>query len=155
MTQPPPRAAVHALIPYAHVADVERSLGFYERLGFARGDLVVGSQGRPVWGSLHRGAARLFVALASGPIDPEIQAVLFYLHCDDVRALREHLLATGSLDAGDFAVHVTHGPYERAQALRSPTGAVFTVVERPYMQGGELRVHDPDGYCLLIGQPGP
>jgi hypothetical protein len=30
--------------------------------------------------------------------------------------------------------------------------AVFEIVPRFYMPAGELRIHDPDGYCLLVGQ---
>jgi catechol 2,3-dioxygenase-like lactoylglutathione lyase family enzyme len=150
----PDRAAIQSLVPYAHVADVERSLAFYERLGFARGDVVKGSSGTPVWGSLHRGGAHLFVALATEPIDPRAQAVLFYAHTADVRALREHLLACGAKDGGEFAASAGHGPYVRAMEPPSAEGVVFSIVARPYMPGGELRVHDPDGYCLLIGQPG-
>ena len=30
--------------------------------------------------------------------------------------------------------------------------AIFSLTRPFYMPNGEVRVHDPDGYCLLIGQ---
>ena len=117
--------AVHDLVPYAHVSDVARSIAFYRRLGLE----VVGTvdyRGQLGWARLRSGEAQLMVALASGPIDPDQQAVLFYLYANDVAALREQLLADG-IDVGGVG-HPDHMP------------------------AGEIRVHDPDGYGLLIGQ---
>jgi hypothetical protein len=56
------------------------------------------------------------------------QAVLFYLYSPELIALREHLLASGV----------------KAATIKYPE----------YMPKGEIRVDDPDGYCLLIGQAG-
>jgi hypothetical protein len=56
------------------------------------------------------------------------QAVLFYLYTDDLIALREVLLASG------VAVSEISYPF--------------------YMEKGEIRLEDPDGYVLLIGQIG-
>jgi len=36
-----PADAVSDLVPFAHVADVDRSVAFYERLGFEAADAVV------------------------------------------------------------------------------------------------------------------
>lgn len=69
------------------------------------------------------------LAQADGPVDPAVQAILFYLYADDVAALREHLKRN--------SVEVSE-------------------VSRPfYMPEGEIRLTDPDGYVLLIGQPNP
>jgi hypothetical protein len=54
--------------------------------------------------------------------------VLFYLYSPNVVTLREHLRAEG--------VHVSSITYP------------------DYMPKGEVRVEDPDGYTLLIGQAG-
>ena len=116
---------VHALIPYAHVADVERAIGFYRVLGLE----VVGThehEGRLVWAHLARGEARLMLALADGPFDASQQSVLFYCWSDDLSGLRDALLAAG-VDAG-------------------------AIEPRFYMPGGELRLVDPDGYVVLVGQ---
>lgn len=67
-------------------------------------------------------------ALASEPVIAGQHAVLFYRYSPNLVALREHLLACGV----------------KVSAIRFPE----------YMPKGEIRVDDPDGYCLLIGQAG-
>jgi hypothetical protein len=52
--------------------------------------------------------------------------VLFYLYADDLRALRDSLLASG-VEAG-------------------------TIAYPEYLPAGECRVLDPDGYVLMIAQ---
>ena len=116
---------VRNLIPYVHVADVQRSIGFYERLGFEvqnKADF----EGKLGWAYLASADARIMLALATEPVDPAQQAVLFYLYTPDVVTLRERLLEHG-IEVGE----VTHPDY---------------------MPRGEIRVADPDGYVLLIGQ---
>lgn len=137
-----PRPAVHRLVPMAHVADVERSVRFYELLGFKVGNRMQ-EGGRTNWASVESDAASLMLAVASDPVKPEQQAILFYLYCPDVSAMRAHLLASGVSDGGKFC----GGP--------GPNGGrsvVFEATYPDYMPKGELRVADPDGYCLLIGQ---
>ena len=68
-----PADAVSDLVPFAHVTDVDRSVAFYERLGFEmRHDLV---EGRRIWAFLERGDARLMVAEADGAFDPDAQEI--------------------------------------------------------------------------------
>jgi hypothetical protein len=67
-------------------------------------------------------------ARASGPVDASQQAVLFYLYSPNLVALREHLISAGV--------------------------RVSPVTYPDYMPKGEVRVEDPDGYTLLIGQAG-
>lgn len=141
MTATPP--SVFALVPYAHVADVERSLAFYTLLGLARKSSHADAAGRTVWAMAEAAEARIMLALASGPIDSDQQAVLFYLYCADVAKLRCHLLAGGLRDGGAFGGHATP---------TDPRGVVFDLAFPFYMPAGQLRVHDPDGYVLLIGQ---
>jgi catechol 2,3-dioxygenase-like lactoylglutathione lyase family enzyme len=117
--------AVTGLVPYAHVADVERSIAFYWMLGFEVRETRP-HEGRLGWAFLQCGEARLMLAVATEPIEADAQAVLFYLYCRDVAALREQLLTQG-VEVGE----VTHPDH---------------------MPAGQIRVHDPDGYCLLIGQ---
>lgn len=143
-TPPKPCHAVHALVPYAHVGDVERSLAFYALLGLECRATFAGPGGRAVWAEAACAQARLMLALASGPVAAEYQAVLFYMHCGDVRSLRDHLLRSGLHDGGRFT------------GLPGPNGGrevVFVVMTPHYMPGGEIRIHDPDGYVLLVGQP--
>jgi hypothetical protein len=65
-------------------------------------------------------------ARASAPVIPSQQAVLFDLYSPDLVALREHLLVSNI--------------------------KVSPITYPDYMPKGEIRVEDPDGYCMLIGQ---
>lgn len=137
--------SVNDLVPMAHVLDVDRSIAFYEHLGFfARQRLA--PRGVAVWAMLESGKARLMLARASGPIPADQQALLLYLYTPDAAALRSHLLSRGLPDAGRF----TGAPL--AQTVNSGLAVVFDTAHPPHMPAGELRVHDPDGYVLLIGQ---
>jgi catechol 2,3-dioxygenase-like lactoylglutathione lyase family enzyme len=116
---------VSSLIPYVHVADVERSIAFYWMLGFEVADTRP-YDGHLGWAFLQCGDARLMLAHANAPIDSGAQAVLFYLWCRDVAEFRRELVAQG----------VEVGP----------------ITHPEHMPAGEIQVHDPDGYSLLIGQ---
>ncbi len=63
----------------------------------------------------------------------------------DLAALRAHLLASGVSDGGAFCGAPGPRPVRRV---------VFTITHPGYSPGGEFRLHDPDGYCILIGQSG-
>jgi hypothetical protein len=118
-------ADVSDLVPFVHVSDIERSIAFYERLGFdVQSTYKPG--GRLVSVALENATARLMLAQATAPIDPDAQAVLFYLYARDLAALRKRLLAFG-VSAGEIR-NVAPGP------------------ER------EMRVTDPDRYCLMIAE---
>lgn len=146
----PPHLRVVEQVPMAHVADVDRSARFYALLGFACESRFADAHGVTTWCALASGKARLFLARASGRVAAAEQAVLFYLYAPDVRGLRAHLLARGVADAGPI-------PWEGAREAGAPAPegpAAFEVVPRFYMPRGELRVHDPDGYVLLVGELG-
>lgn len=133
---------VTQLVPMAHVPDVERSIRFYALLGFTvRNRLRHDGQTRWAW--LDSGDAALMLAAADAPVDPAQQAILFYLYSRDVAGLRAHLLANGCFDGG---------PYCGAPGPDAGRCVVFEITHPGYMEKGELRVADPDGYCLLIGQ---
>jgi len=120
-------AVVNGIAPYVHVEDLARSMAFYELLGcrvigtFQRGGSIV-------WAHLDTGDGRLMLAKADGPIQPDQQAVLFYLYAPDVAALRERLVGEGI--------------------------AVGPIANPDHMVEGEIRLSDPDGYVLLVGQTG-
>lgn len=119
-------ARVTGLIPMAHVADVQRAVDFYQKLGMdVRGSLRNPS-GTLQWVHLSCGQGDLMLTRASAPVIPSQQAILFYLYSPDLIVLREHLLAAGV----------------KVSPLTYPE----------YMPKGEIRVEDPDGYVLLIGQ---
>jgi Glyoxalase-like domain len=116
---------VENLIPFVHVADIGRSIAFYEALGFG----VCETHplcGDPAWAQLESGSAQLMLAEADASIDPSQQVILFYLYSTDLPALRERLLAAG-VSAGEI-VDGSPGPRK------------------------EMRVADPDGYCLMVAQ---
>jgi catechol 2,3-dioxygenase-like lactoylglutathione lyase family enzyme len=116
---------VKRLIPFVRVVDVERSVAFYEHLGFEVED-VARYKDRLSWASLRSGDAEIMFEGTHGPPDPDCQRVQFYLYSRDLAALRAHLVEVG-IDAGPIE-DGTPGPRE------------------------EMRVADPDGYALMIAQ---
>ena len=123
---------IHSLTPYAHVADIHRSIAFYRRLGLEVQNRHFDGEAL-AWAFLstptrdrRTAGARLMVGVADGPVDASKQAVLFYCWTDDAGALHAELEAAG-VDVGE--------------------------IEHPfYMRAGEFEVVDPDGYVVLVGQ---
>jgi catechol 2,3-dioxygenase-like lactoylglutathione lyase family enzyme len=112
-------------VPLAHVADVELSIAFYRRLGFTVANTFVPEgQTDPSWACLESGPAQLMVAKADLRVTPESEGVLFYIYFDDVPAARA--------------------------ALESEGIAVGPIAYPFYAPRGEFRVHDPDGYVLMV-----
>jgi catechol 2,3-dioxygenase-like lactoylglutathione lyase family enzyme len=116
-----------SLVPFVHVADMERSLAFYQTLGLKIGNRFQ-PEGKTVWAWLYNQGAQLMLAQADAPIDPEAQAVLFYVYVPDVAAAHATLAAKG-IPVGE---------------IRYPF----------YAPRGEFRVKDPDGYALMITHVG-
>lgn len=116
---------VQNLIPFVHVTDVERSIAFYELLGFEVKDTYE-HRGGLDWAALESRNAQLMLARASHPIERDKQAVLFYLYADDLQALREHLLASGVV-VGEIR-DGSPGPAR------------------------EMGLDDPDGWCLMVAE---
>jgi uncharacterized glyoxalase superfamily protein PhnB len=116
---------VRGLCPFVHVSDIRRSIAFYELLGFEIRETHK-PRGKTVWAYLEAGEGRIMLAEASDTIEAHAQAVLFYLYSDDLAGLRKHLLASG-VTVGDI-LDGAPGPKE------------------------EMRLSDPDGYCLMVAQ---
>jgi catechol 2,3-dioxygenase-like lactoylglutathione lyase family enzyme len=123
---------IHSLTPYAHVADIHRSIAFYSRLGLEvqnrhfDGEMLAWAFLATPTADRRAAGARLMLAAADRPLDASKQAVLFYCWTDDARTLHAELVAAG----------VEVGP-----------------IEHPfYMRAGEFEVVDPDGYVVLVGQ---
>ncbi len=140
---PAPAPVVTALVPFVHVASVDDSLAFYAHLGLKCDNRMSDAQDRAFWGSAASGNAKIMFAQSSGPIAPEDQAVIFYMYTDNVKALRTHLLERGLHDGGEFC---------GAAGPNNGRRVVFAVSHPHYMPAGEVRVSDPDGYCILVGQ---
>jgi Glyoxalase/Bleomycin resistance protein/Dioxygenase superfamily len=115
---------MRSLVPLAHVRSVPDAIAFYRKLGFGVGNTFSPQGTDPTWAWLEsEGGAKLMLALADEPVIAGQQAVLFYLYCDDVSGTRAALKESASV-----------GP-----------------IEYPfYAPRGEFRVHDPDGYVLMI-----
>jgi len=139
---------VFRAVSYLHVNDVETSVAFYKLLGFDDNNWYRKDDGTAIWAAVgssddQNRRAEIFFAKASESVIPEQQAVLLYLYAADVRLLRSHLLTNGLHDGGTYCGQA--GPNNGRRV-------VFEVQYPDYMFDGELRVADPDGYCLLIGQ---
>jgi predicted enzyme related to lactoylglutathione lyase len=114
-----------SLVPFAHVASVPVSIAFYGKLGFeVRNTFVPAGESDPAWAYLESDRAHLMVGRADGPFDADQQAVLFYIYCDDVTATRSAIERAG-VGVGEITY-----PF--------------------WAPRGEFRVHDPDGYVLMI-----
>lgn len=113
------------LVPMAFVADVERSIRFYENLGFEVGNTFTEEGAtKPTWAWLSCGEAQLMLAAADEPVLADKQRVLFYLYTDDVAAAHASLAKAGL----------------SPDAITTPF----------YAPRGEFKVVDPDGYVLMI-----
>lgn len=114
-----------SFVPFIHVANVTRSIEFYNRLGFSvRNKLATDGGAEPTWAYLESGSAQLMLARADEPVVAAQQAVLFYLYVADVKAKHKEVSDRG-IAAGEIAY-----PF--------------------YCPDGEFRVDDPDGYCVMI-----
>jgi hypothetical protein len=109
--------------PLLHVADVARSIRFYELLGFKLID-IEGPATCPGWARMHCEGGAVMFLLADEPLDASAQAILLVMYTPDLPALREHLLASG---------------------VNAPP-----ITYPPYMPSGQITVADPDGYVVGI-----
>jgi hypothetical protein len=111
-----------------HVAGIERSIRFYELLGFVTVDT---DHCTPLgWARLHcEGGAVMFLrGEAEHPVDASAQGVMLYMYTPDLPGLREQLLAGGV----------------KVPPIKYPG----------YMPSGEIQFADPDGYAILVSQWG-
>jgi catechol 2,3-dioxygenase-like lactoylglutathione lyase family enzyme len=109
--------------PMLHVAEVEKSIEFYQRLGFE----LIDSEGAPIgWARMHcEGGAVMFLR-AEEPIRAVEHSFMLYMYCPDLQGLHKQIT-----DAG-----------VKVSAIRHP----------PYMPSGEIMLADPDGYSISIAQ---
>jgi catechol 2,3-dioxygenase-like lactoylglutathione lyase family enzyme len=109
--------------PMLHVADVRRSIRFYELLGFELID-VEGDPQCPGWARIHCEGGALMFLLAEEHLNPSAQSILLAMYTPDLPALREHLLANG---------------------VEAPP-----ITYPGYMPSGQITLKDPDGYIVGI-----
>jgi catechol 2,3-dioxygenase-like lactoylglutathione lyase family enzyme len=123
---------VTGLVPMIPVLNLERSVEFYELLGFVVGNRVP-REGPMHWAWLFapnapdwRRGPNLMLTRSEGAIDPAVRGVLFYFYATDLVALRGELESAGR----------NPGPIQYPDHLPK----------------GELAIQDPDGYCLMLAQ---
>ncbi len=112
--------------PMLHVAEIEKSIRFYQLLGF---ETIDTDRLNPLgWARMHcEGGAVMFVR-AEEPVNPAAQSILLYMYTPDLAGLCEHL---------------------RTNGVNVPD------IERPpYMPSGEICIKDPDGYAIFVGHWG-
>jgi catechol 2,3-dioxygenase-like lactoylglutathione lyase family enzyme len=124
--------ALTGLVPMIRVADMDRSITFYRRLGFEIGNFQPRS-GPLHWAWLYtpgasdwRRAPNLMIVRGEEEVPGEEPMVLFYLYASDLVRLRSTLLEAG----------VEAGPIDYPE----------------YLPDGEFCLQDPDGYRLMVAQ---
>jgi len=112
--------------PMLHVAETEKSIQFYELLGFVTVDT---DRCTPIgWARLHCEGGALMFLRADVPVVGVGKGVMFYMYTPDLVGLREQLLAAGI--------------------------SVPPIKHPGYMPSGEIQMTDPDGYSVLISHWG-
>ena len=117
--------------PLLNVADVARSIAFYEALGFAVTDRF-DQDGQAIWAHLSLGEARLMlnqqtrIDAASRRERPSYGDLVLYVYVESCAAARDALIATG-WDVGP--------------------------VERQDYGLDECLLRDPDGYEIALASP--
>jgi catechol 2,3-dioxygenase-like lactoylglutathione lyase family enzyme len=112
--------------PMLHVAEIERSIRFYELLGFVTVDT---DRCTPLgWARMHCDGGAVMFLRAEEPLDPVRVTTMLYMYTPDLAALREQLLAAGI----------------KVPAINYPG----------YMPGGEIFMPDPDGYSIIVAHWG-
>jgi catechol 2,3-dioxygenase-like lactoylglutathione lyase family enzyme len=112
------------MVAVTYVRDIGASRAFYEVLGFR--EHSSGQADTSAWLALHRDGHYVLLASTRPPLDIPRLPLLFYFYFDDLDAVVGVLGA-----AGVEVAHMGHPP----QAL-----------------GGEVKVLDPDGNTVLLGQ---
>jgi len=112
--------------PILHVAEIEKSIQFYEWLGF---DTIDTDGCVPLgWARLHcEGGAVMFLR-AEEPPQASSPRTFLYMYTPDLVGLREQLLRNGV----------------KVPEIRYPG----------YMPSGEVQFVDPDGNCIAVGHWG-
>jgi catechol 2,3-dioxygenase-like lactoylglutathione lyase family enzyme len=112
------------MVAAAYVRDIGRSRAFYELLGFQ--ERSAGRAATSAWSSLHNGIHQVLLTSTTPAFGIPALPLLFYFFFDDVDGVVRDLQAAG----------VT------ADHMGFPSHAL----------GGEVKLADPDGNTVLIGQ---
>jgi catechol 2,3-dioxygenase-like lactoylglutathione lyase family enzyme len=116
--------AVQSMVAATYVRDIDASRAFYELLGFH--EEATGRADRSAWSAMHHNEHAVLLTSTRPPLGIPQLPLLFYFFFDDLDAV------VGTLGAAGVDVaHMGHPPH----AL-----------------GGEVKVLDPDGNTVLLGQ---
>jgi catechol 2,3-dioxygenase-like lactoylglutathione lyase family enzyme len=116
--------AVRSMVAATYVRDIEASQAFYQLLGFRQNR--TGTAATAAWVTLHQDPHVLLLASTRPPLAIPRLPLLFYFFFDDLDPVVEAL--------GSAGVPVTR------------------VGHPPHAPGGEVRLVDPDGNTVLLGQ---
>jgi predicted enzyme related to lactoylglutathione lyase len=116
---------VQSMVAVTYVRDIDTSRAFYELLGFR--EQSAGRAATSAWSYLQQDGLLVLLASTQPPLQIAPLPLLSYFFCDDLDAVVAVLGAAG--------VEVTR------------TG------HPPHALGGEVKVMDPDGNTVLVGQP--
>jgi catechol 2,3-dioxygenase-like lactoylglutathione lyase family enzyme len=120
----PMTAGLQSMVASTYVRDLDVSREFYELLGFR--EHSTGRSPASGWCYLHLDGHYVLLATTRPPLDLPQLPLLFYFFFDDVEAV-----AAALQTAGRTAVHLGYPPHAA---------------------GGEIKVLDPDGNTVLLGQ---
>ena len=112
------------MVAATYVRDIDTSRRFYELLGFH--EQSSGKADTSAWSALHHNGHVVLLALTRPPLGMPRLPLLFYFYFDDLDAV------VGVLGAAGVDV--------------APVG------HPPHALGGEVKVLDPDGNTVLLGQ---
>jgi catechol 2,3-dioxygenase-like lactoylglutathione lyase family enzyme len=116
---------VQSMIAVTYVRDIDSARAFYELLGFR--EQSAGRAETSAWSALHQGDLSVLLAYTRPPLEIAPLPLMFYFFCADLDAV-----VAGLGTAGVEVVRTGHPPHA---------------------PGGEVKVLDPDGNTILIGQP--
>src|ERR1700745_4098015 len=115
---------VRSMIATAYVTDIDASRAFYELLGFREHSSAQAEAS--AWSVMQHDGVSVLLARAGPGLDIRALPLLFYFFCDDIDAV------AGALEGAGVPVVRTGHP--------------------PHALGGEVKVLDPDGNTVLLGQ---
>jgi catechol 2,3-dioxygenase-like lactoylglutathione lyase family enzyme len=113
-----------SMVAVTYVRDIDSSRAFYELLGFR--EQSAGRAATSAWSALEHEGLSVLLASTSPPLELPPLPLLFYFFCADLDAV------VGLLAAAGVEVARTGHP--------------------PHALGGEVKVLDPDGNTILVGQ---
>jgi predicted enzyme related to lactoylglutathione lyase len=116
---------VRSMVAVTYVKDIDASRAFYRLLGF--GEHSSGKAEASAWSVMQHEGVSVLLASTGPAVDSPALPLLFYFFYDDIEAV------VGVLEGAGVQVIRTGHP--------------------PHALGGEVKVLDPDGNTILLGQP--